>query len=205
MKSNSPSSKQQGLRNVAIAVVVILVVGVGTFYGVSYISSIQPVANSSSSGTSSSVVSTATGSSESSSQASTSSGQSVGTISTSTGSSLSTVPANEFTIIGSPNVVINGTTANVTVSYSNTGTIGASVNIYVIVYYPNGTVETSGPLLYPSGPTVAPGKTFSATLDTGILSPPGTYSATFYVVEGTSGTSQQQVSSETTISFKITA
>ena len=197
-KSSLALPAQKGeYKKALIAVLVILVVGVGTFYGVSFISSIQPTV-STSSGTTNSSVSTATYSSGSSGQTGISN-------SVTTESSESSVPADEFTIVGSPTVVTSGNTANVTVTFSNTGPVATTANIYVNVYYPNGTIEASGPLLYPEGPTVAPGDNFSATLNTGELSPPGTYSATFFVVEGASGTSQQQISSETTTTFKISA
>jgi hypothetical protein len=196
MKSNPSTARQAGLRNVLIAVLVIVVVGVGTFYGVSYISSVQPAGGSSSSATTSSGLPSTTASSVSS-------GQTVSITSVSTQSSQPTVVGNDFTLIAGPSLLYtSGNSANVSVTYLNTGTTNMTVNVYVNVYFPNGTVEVSGALLYP-GPDVAPGKSVPATLQTGPLSPPGTYIATFYVVEGAAGTSNQQISVQTTRSFAI--
>jgi hypothetical protein len=99
-------------------------------------------------------------------------------------------------------VVIHGNTANFSVSYSNNGTTTVSVNVYAVLYYPNGTVLSDGYLLYTQIPTVAPGDNFSALSGTPPLSPPGAYSVTFYVINNLS---QDQISSETTTHFTITA
>ena len=195
MERSGTSPKQSGLRNFLIAVVVIAVVGVATFYGVSYISSVQPPVSTLSSGTTGSSASTVSVSSPSTLQTGS-------TSSPSTESSQSYVPQNEFTLVGKPGLVsIGGSMYNITVTYLNTGTESLSVNLFIAVYLPNGT-EWSNGVIYANAPTVAAGQNFTSTAQTPQFYSSGKYSATFYVVdEGT----LSQISANTTVTFEITS
>ncbi len=206
MNNNSSSSKRAGLRNTLIAVVVIVIVGVGTFYGVGYISSTQPTSNSSSSVTSSSGLSTSTVSTSSASSGqtgSTSSGSSQSQTQSSQStaqSSRSTITSYEFSLTGTPTVNVTGSGAVLSASYSNNGTTSVSANFYLALFFPNGTSYTSGILFGSNGPTVAPGGSFPVSVQMGPLPVTGTYSVAFYALNSVS---KVQISEQVTLMFTI--
>jgi hypothetical protein len=111
MKTDSASTRQRGLRKILIAVAVIVVVGVATFYGTSYVANIQPTSTQSGSvSTSQSSGQTAVSSTSSGST----SGQS--SVQTTTGgestTSQSSVQTSSISCSSAPVIALDGSTIN---------------------------------------------------------------------------------------------
>jgi hypothetical protein len=176
-----PAKRQGGLRKALIAVVVIVAIGVATFYGTSYLGSIQP------------------GNSFSSlSISSTTSSQ----ISNSTTFTSTTTPILHIFNLVSSNLNVTGNDIVLNASYTNNDTATHSVNFYLATSFKNGTLYTTGYLFFPTnnGSQVQPNSPFQVNVDLGTFFPAGSYYMTFYVIDATT---VQQISVTSNIPFTI--
>ena len=179
-----PAKRQGGLRKALIAVLVVVIIGVGTFYGTSYLGSIQP------------------GNSFSSlSISSTTSSQTQGG-NTTTFSSTPPVILHIFNLSSHNLTESGGNNVTLTGSYINNGTTTISVNIYLATLFSNGTVFNEGFLFYPesNGSQVQPNNAFQVDVNLGTFSPGG-YSVSFFLIDATTG---QQISVTTDLQFTAT-
>jgi hypothetical protein len=180
-----PAKRQKGLRKALIAVLVVVIIGVGTFYGTSYLGSIQP------------------GNSFSSlSISSTTSSQTQGG-NTTTFSSTPTVILHLFNLVGS-NVSTGGdNNVTLTASYINNATAAMPVNFYLATSFTNGTLYSTGFLYFPennASTVIQPNGPYNLHIILGTFFPAGHYVMTFYVINSTS---TQQVSAASEIPFTI--
>ena len=201
-----------------ISILVIVAVGVGTFYGVTLLSSQEAPGTSSTKGagsTSQSVTGsrTTTSTSEHTEPASTytetlSTVTSVSATSTASIQSSSAVSSSStstptggstFTLVGSPSVIVEGNDATLNATYVNAGNLTLQVNLHVEIYLTSGIRQASGNLFYPTGPSVSPGATLMAQKSMGTF-PNGRYMATFYVIDNSLGI---QLSPSTTVVFDV--
>ena len=195
----APRAPKGSYRKALIAVLVVVLIGAGTFYGVNYISSVAPTTTGSTTSLSTQSSPTIIGSSTTSGQQTTGTG---GTVTTRTQTSSVNLP---FVLEGQPNVTstLNSLNATLTVSYKNTGLTTLTINVFVTVTFRNGTIIFDGPIFYPNGPTVAPGSDFTASSGIGPLPAPGAYLVYFYVTSGQNGAAQPAVSLTASRAFSV--
>ena len=196
-----------GLRKPVIAIVLVIAIGVGTFYGTSLLSS----GASLSSTTTSSISQTSTSRTSTSFTSPTKTGTGTHTNFTgyttttsssshsSSSSSTSSSSVNEiFVISAPPQISPNGVNATLTAAYVNKARTNVVANVYITTYFANGTEYFSGTLFYPTGVEVPPGIELRISQNIGPF-PPGKYSADVYIVDST----LQQISRSTTLAFTI--
>jgi hypothetical protein len=191
------SIQQKGeRRKILLAVGVVLIVGVGSFYGAYYLISAQP-------GSTSSSISISTTSSGSLTT-STSTGQTVSSspsVSVTSASSTSRSSSTNATFrVEGFRVAVSGNNATLTANYVNIGTTSMTVNVHLSVAYSNGTVDISGLLVYPAGQLVAPNNALQVNDTIGPFLTPGLYILSFYVQQDGTGF---QLSLTTAITFRI--
>ncbi len=188
--SVGPLSTGRVKRNVGktlAAVLVVIAVGIGTFYGTTLLASTQ---HGGSPGT---TVVNSTSQVKSGGQSTSSSSK---TVSSATVTSSITGP---FQIVGSPFVTPHGNNASLSAQYVNKGTSTIQANVYIAVRFSNGTLFTDGMLFYPAGPKVAPNGNLTAQVTLGPFSS-GNYTVIFYVTNDIFG---NQLSESTTLSFRV--
>jgi hypothetical protein len=205
------SADSRNLRRALVAILVVVVVGVGTFYGTTLLASQQPGGNLTTRGSHSTSHTIGTG------QTTRTSSISVKTFSptlstssiiptttshsTTTGlstSSTTSAGANPFVLAGNPTVIVQGSSATLHAQYTNVGTSITQVNVEISLYSGDGTLIGSGTVFYPSGPNVPPQGGFNVEDNMGsFLS--GSYTVTFFVVDN----NRTQLSSSTSIPFNI--
>jgi hypothetical protein len=220
-KVSTATKPKGGYFKPLVAILIVVGIGVGTFYGTSYLASIQPgggvtsvsstsssvsgagtSSTSSGSGGSTSSVSSATTSntgSSSTSQGTQTSGQTQNTTSVTQSSSHSSTVNESF--VSSTAVSITPSGANVTLSgaFVNRASSSIIANVYITTFFGNGTEFFSGVLYYPHGLEVLQGKELTISKTLGPFAP-GKYVAEVYLVDPT----LQQISQITTVSFTIT-
>jgi hypothetical protein len=188
-----PTKRQGSLRKALIAVLVVVVIGVGTFYGASYLGSVQP-GNSFSSITN--ILTTST---------------QIGTTTTYSSTPIPILPIFNLT---SYNVTTGGSNnVTLTASYNNTGSTSVPVNFFLVVTFANGTFYTPGGYLYfPAGNmshVIQPKGQYSVDVNQGTFLSDGNYIMTFYVINATSAQTSagsiQQISETSNVPFTITA
>jgi hypothetical protein len=178
-----PAKRQGGLRKALIAVVVVVIIGVGTFYGTSYLGSIQP------------------GNSFSSLSISSTSSQTQGN--TTTFSSTPPVILHLFNLVSSNVTTGSDNNVTVTASYINNATSAMPVNFYLATSFTNGTLYSTGYLYFPeknASTVIQPNGPYNLDINLGTFFPAGHYFVTFYVINATS---EQQVSVTSEIPFTI--
>lgn len=178
-----PAKRQGSLRKALIAVVVVVIIGVGTFYGTSYLGSIQP------------------GNSFSSLSISSTTSSQIQSGNTTTFSSTPPVILHTFNL-SSYNLTKSGDNVTLTGSYINNGTTTISVNLYLATLFSNGTVLNEGFLFYPdsNGSQVQPNNAFQVDTNLGTFAP-GVYTVSFYLIDAPTG---QQISATTDLQFTAT-
>jgi len=182
-KAAVPTKLQGSLRKALIAVLVVVVIGVGTFYGASYLGSVQP-GNSFSSVSNSIIISQTQ----------------VGN--TTTYSSTPTPVLHIFNLVSSNVNVTQGDNITLAASYANNSTTPLSVNFYLQTTFANGTFYAPpGYLDYPAPPNgtlVQPNAPYDVNVNFGTFFPAGNFVMTFYVVNAVT---LQNISGNSTIPF----
>lgn len=210
---------RRGLLRTLVAVLVVIAVGVGTFYGTTafvphqtpgspttgvIISGSQTSSGGYTSvtntGSTSAHVSTFTQTTEISTTSLTTS---VGSQTSSTSSSQTTTSTSSnatsypFVLLPTPEVIVQGSDATLKAQYTNQGASAIQANVQVLVQLPDGTIVGTGSVYYPSGPTVSPAGNLTVDYNMGSF-PSGSYTVTLYVVDQSQS---NQVSASTTLVF----